>query len=132
MGRRPPSAVRRSETRCRTHERAAHNVPGVGRGVQAAIIEIEHGQLTLGEVARELRLWERLARGEPAGCGLIECCGTHARGTLAEAIRLLPPRARPVLARLVRRADLVYLRRTWSDPHAEPEEYWWLRRVWWE
>jgi hypothetical protein len=101
--------------------------------VQAAIIEIEHGPLTPGQVARELRLWEGLARqgitAAPGSCGITECCGTYPRETLADAIRLLPPRAKPVLARLVRRADLVYLSRTWPDPYARPQDSWWDRRM---
>jgi hypothetical protein len=104
-----------------------HYVPGVGHG------EIEHGPLAPGQVARELRLWEELARsgltGAPGSCGIIECCGTRPRGTLDDAIRLLPPRAKPVLARLVRRADRVYLSRTWPDLYASPQAPWWERRM---
>jgi hypothetical protein len=134
VGRRSPGVVRREETICRTHERAVHCVPGLGPGVIAAIMIVEHGPLEPGSVSRELRRWEQLAqRGRvyrPASnpCGEAACCGPGPRGFLEQAIGCLPARARPRLRRLVRSADEIYLSHTLPDPLADPQAPWWERR----
>lgn len=134
MGRRAPKAVRREETICRTHEQAIHYVCGLSPGVIAAIIVVEHGPLKPGDIARELRRWEALARlgrvyrpgSDP--CDVPQCCGPGPRGALEQAIRYLPRRAKPGLRRLVSQVDEVYLRRTLPDPLADPGAPWWERR----
>jgi hypothetical protein len=127
--------VRREETVCRTHERAVHLVPGLSPGTNAAIVIVEHGLLSPGRVARDLRRWQELARrgavwrpgSEP--CGIWDCCGPGPRGMLEMAIRYLPRPAKPGLRRVVGRADAVYLRRTRPDPVADPSAPWWERRM---
>ncbi len=134
VGRRAPKVVRRQETVCWTHERAAHHVPGLGPGVIAAITVVEHGRLEPGDVARALLRWEASAgRGgvyRPGSnpCGVDQCCGPGPRGELEEAIRCLPRRAKPGLRRVVERVDEVYLRNTMPDPLADPGSPWWERR----
>lgn len=134
MGRRAPEVVRRAETICRTHDRAVHRVPGLSRGGIAAVTVVEHGQLEPGDVGRELRRWQALARrgwvyrpgSDP--CGIPQCCGPGPRGVLQQAIRYLPQRAKPGLRRVVRQVDEVYLRQTLPDPLADPASPWWERR----
>jgi hypothetical protein len=134
MGRRAPNLVRREETICRTHDRSVHQVPGLSPGVIAAITVVEHGLLEPGDVARELRRWDMLARrggvyrpgSDP--CGIPQCCGPGPRGALAQAIQYLPGRAKPGLRRMVSLIDQVYLRHTRPDPLADPGAPWWERR----
>jgi hypothetical protein len=126
--------VRREETICRSHERALHRVRGLCPGEIAALTVVEHGQLEPGDVGRELRRWEALARrgwvyrpgSDP--CGIPQCCGPGPRGVLEQAIGYLPRRAKPGLRRVVRQVDEVYLRQTLPDPLADPASPWWERR----
>src|SRR5215831_7149347 len=126
MGRRPPKAVRREETICRSHERAVHYVPGLSPGVIVAITAVEHGLLRPGDVARAMRRWEASARDgyvsrpESNPCGVPGCSGPGSRDLLEQAIRYLPRRAKPGLRRMVSAVDEVYLRQTMPDPLADP------------
>ncbi len=57
----------------------------------------------------------------------------HARDVLEEVLERLPERARGELARLVRRLDTEFLRRTLQDPFAHRRRwrirFWWYRRL---
>jgi hypothetical protein len=132
--RRRPNVVRRDETICRTHERTAHDVPGLSPSVIGAITVAEHGQLVPGFVSEQLRLWQQLAKHggvyRPGSnpCGIPECCGYGPRGNLEMAIGRLPARARSALRQVVRNADEAYLSHTLPDPLADPQAPWWERR----
>jgi len=102
--------------------------------VIAAVTVVEHGRLEPGDVARQLRRWDELARrgwvyrpgSDP--CGITQCCGPGPRGILEQAIAYLPRRAKPGLRRVVAQVDEVYLRRTLPDPLADRASPWWERR----
>lgn len=134
MPRRRPATVRSAETICSSHDKAAHYIPGVGPGVIAAIIVLEHGRLCPGQIAGAFRRWEILAKSSSVyraasnPCGYEECCGRGPRGLLEDVLHLLPERARPGYRRAVGRIDQIYLRRTRPDPCVSPDAPWWERR----
>ncbi|MDL2079130.1 hypothetical protein QNN03_22085 [Streptomyces sp. GXMU-J15] len=61
------------------------------------------------------------------GCSLRDV--RHARDVLATVLRNLDPQDRAELARLLAVLDTRYRSRTLPDPHADPHQPWWHRRL---